>query len=161
MTIRISLIAALALALGAGAASAHEYKAGPLKIGHPWTRATPPGAKVGGGYLTIENTGSTADRLVSVSASFAGRTEIHEMAVTNGVMTMRPLEKGVEIAQGAKLEFKPGGYHLMFMELKQPLEQGKLQKAVLTFEKAGTVEVELKVEPVGARSSAETSEHKH
>ena len=83
------------------------------------------------------------------------------MAVTNGVMTMRPLEKGVEIAQGAKLEFKPGGYHLMFMELKQPLEQGKLQKAVLTFEKAGTVEVELKVEPVGARSSAETSEHKH
>lgn len=154
-----SLIAA-ALMLAAGVATAHEFKLGPLKIGHPWTRATPAGAKVGGGYLSIENTGTTPDRLISVSADFAGRSELHEMAITNGVMTMRPLGKGVEIAPGAKVEFKPGGYHVMFMDLKQPLEQGKMPKATLTFEKAGTVEVELKVEPVGARGSAE-SEHQH
>lgn len=160
MTRSLSLITAAALIFGAGLASAHEFKAGALKIGHPWTRATPAGAKVGGGYLTIENTGSTADRLVSASASFAGKTEIHEMAVTNGVMTMRPLDKGLAIAPGAKVEFKPGGYHIMFMELKQPIEQGNVPKAILTFEKAGTVEVELKVEPVGARSSG-ASEHKH
>ena len=156
----LSLIAASALIWGAAAATAHEYKAGALTIGHPWTRATPAGAKVGGGYLSIENKGTTLDRLISASASFAGKTEIHEMAVSNGVMTMRPLDKGLDIAPGAKIEFKPGGYHIMFMDLKQPIEQGRMPKATLTFEKAGQVEVELKVEPVGARSSGD-QEHQH
>jgi copper(I)-binding protein len=160
MKLTLSLLTATALTLSAGIAMAHDFKVGPLKIGHPWTRATPAGAKVGGGYLSVENNGGVADRLVSASATFAGRTEIHEMAVTNGVMTMRPLDKGVEIAPGTKLEFKPGGYHIMFMDLKQPIVQGTMPKATLTFEKAGTIEVELKVEPVGSRGSAEAG-HKH
>jgi copper(I)-binding protein len=150
-----SIFAALAICLSfGGTALAHDYKAGGLRIDHPWSRATPGGAKVGGGYLVIENTGATADRLVSVSApSIAGRTEIHEMAVTNGVMTMRPLDSGIAIAPGAKVEFKPGGYHIMFMELKQPLKQDERVKGTLTFEKAGAVEVEFKVESVGARGA--------
>ncbi len=156
-SLRLAL-AALALTL-AGTASSHEYKAGPLTIGHPWSRATPAGAKVGGGYLSIKNTGSTPDRLLGVSAPFAGRGEIHEMAVTDGVMTMRPLEQGVEIAPGATVEFKPGGYHIMFMELKQPLTQGERPKGTLTFEKAGTVEVEFAVEAIGARGG--DGAHKH
>lgn len=153
MTKSIFATVAISLSLG-GAALAHDYKAGALKIDHPWSRATPGGAKVGGGYLVIENTGSAADKLVAVSApAIAGRTEMHEMATTNGVMTMRPLDGGVEIAPGAKVEFKPGGYHIMFMELKQPLKQDERVKGTLTFEKAGTVEVEFKVEAVGARGA--------
>jgi copper(I)-binding protein len=151
-------LAAAALLLSAGCAAAHDFKAGPLKIGHPWSRATPAGAKVGGGYLSIENTGTTADRLVSVSVPFAARAEVHEMAVKDGIMTMRPLDQGVEVPAGAKVEFKPGGYHIMFMELKQPLKQGEMMKGTLTFEKAGTVEVEFKVDSIAAKGGE--GEHK-
>lgn len=144
-------LAMAALLLAATPALAHDFKIGPLKIGHPWSRATPPGAKVGGGYITVENSGTAPDRLVSISAPFAGRAEIHEMAVKDGVMTMRPLAAGVEIAPGAKVEFKPGGYHIMFMELKEPLKQGERRKGTLTFEKAGSVEVEFAVDAIGGK----------
>lgn len=151
MTKPLHHLAAIALMLTGTAALAHDYKAGALKIGHPWSRATPAGAKVGGGYLSIENTGTVADRLVSVSASFSGRVEVHEMAVANGIMTMRPLDAGLVIPAGGKVELKPGGFHIMFMDLKQPLKQDERLKGVLTFEKAGPVEVEFKVESIGAK----------
>ncbi|SDG50038.1 copper chaperone PCu(A)C [Bosea robiniae] len=151
-------LAAAALLLSAGFATAHEFKAGPLKIGHPWSRATPAGAKVGGGYLSIENTGTVADRLVSVSVPFATRAEVHEMAVKDGIMTMRPLDNGVDVPAGAKVEFKPGGYHIMFMDLKQQLKQGEMMKGTLTFEKAGTVDVEFKVDSIAAKGGE--GEHK-
>lgn len=147
----IALTAASVISL-AHEAFAHDYKVGALKIGHPWSRATPAGAKVGGGYLSIENTGAEADRLVSISAAFSGRVEVHEMAVTNGVMTMRPLEAGIVVPPGGKIELKPGGFHIMFMDLRQPLKQDERLKGTLTFEKAGSVEVEFKVEAVGARA---------
>lgn len=151
-------LAAAALLLSTSIVAAHDFKVGPLKIGHPWSRATPAGAKVGGGYLSIENTGTTADRLVSVSVPFAARAEVHEMAVKDGIMTMRPLDQGVEVPAGAKVEFKPGGYHIMFMELKQQLKQGESMKGTLTFEKAGTVDVEFKVDSIAAKGSE--GEHK-
>lgn len=151
-------LAAAALLLSAGFATAHEFKAGPLKIGHPWSRATPAGAKVGGGYLSIVNTGTVADRLVSVSVPFAARAEVHEMAVKDGIMTMRPLDNGVDVPAGAKVEFKPGGYHIMFMDLKQQLKQGEMMKGTLTFEKAGTVDVEFKVDSIAAKGGE--GEHK-
>ena len=154
MKLSLSLAAA-ALALSASLAAAHEFKAGPLKIGHPWSRATPAGAKVGGGYLTIENTGTAADRLVSVAVPSAARSEIHEMATKDGIMTMRPLENGIEVPAGGKVEFKPGVYHIMFMELKQPLKQGEMMKGTLTFEKAGSVEVEFKVDSIAAKGGAD------
>ncbi|MDX3807468.1 copper chaperone PCu(A)C [Bosea thiooxidans] len=144
-------LAAVVLALSATVAAAHGFQIGPLKIGHPWSRATPAGAKVGGGYLSIENTGTTPDRLVSISVPFAARAEIHEMVVKDGVMTMRPLEQGVEVPAGAKVEFKPGGYHIMFMGLKEPLKQGEMVKGTLTFEKAGSVDVEFKVDSIAAK----------
>ncbi|CAH1660943.1 Copper metallochaperone, bacterial analog of Cox17 protein [Hyphomicrobiales bacterium] len=152
-------LAAIALALSSTVAFAHGFQVGPLKIGHPWSRATPAGAKVGGGYLSIENTGSAPDRLVSVSVPFAARAEIHEMAVKDGIMTMRPLEQGVAVPAGAKIEFKPGGYHIMFMELKQPLKQGELMKGTLTFEKAGSVDVEFKVDSIAAKGEGEHKGH--
>jgi periplasmic copper chaperone A len=145
----------LAVGLVASQTLAHDFKAGSLTIGHPWARATPPGAKVAGGYLTIENSSAEPDRLVAATVEIAGRAEIHEMAVVDGVMKMRPLDNGVEIPAGGSVELKPGGYHLMLMDLKQPLKQGEGFSGTLTFEKAGTVDVTYDIESIGATSPDE------
>lgn len=153
----VHYLAAAMLTLTSVVALAHDYTLGSLKIDHPWTRATPGGAKVAGGYLTIQNSGSAADRLVGGASEIAGRVEIHEMAVKDGIMTMRPLPEGLEVKPGDKAELKPGGYHIMFMELKRPLKEGERVKGTLQFEKAGTVAVEFTVQGVGARDTG----HKH
>lgn len=128
---------------------AHEFKVGDLEVDHPWSRATPPGARVAAGYATIRNTGSEPDRLIAVSGAISDRVEIHEMAVDgNGVMTMRPVQ-GVEIPAGGSAELKPGGFHIMFMELNGGPKEGETFKGSLTFEKAGTLEVEFAVEAMG------------
>lgn len=141
---------ALGLFLGmSGSVMAHDYKQGDLHLIHPWSRETPQGAKVAAGYLKIVNSGSEADRLVAVSGEIAGRSEIHEMAVDGkGVMTMRPVD-GVEIPAGGEVELKPGGYHIMFLELKDAKKKGERFAGSLTFEKAGTVEVEFAVDAMG------------
>ena len=153
----IRILTALTLSLSAFASSAlaHDYKIGSLAIDQPWTRATPGGAKVGGGYLTIKNTGHETDRLVAGAADFAGKVEIHEMAMKDGVMRMRRLSAGLEIPPGETVELKPGGYHVMFMQLKAPLVEGNPVTATLTFEKAGSIALEFAVEPVGARGSGD------
>jgi copper(I)-binding protein len=149
-----SLFAALGLtvALLSTPASAHEFKLGALEIGHPWSRATLPGAKVAAGYLTIKNGGSEPDRLVSVSAAISGKGEIHEMAVKDGVMTMRQLTDGVEIPAGGEVKLEPGAYHIMLMELREPAVEGTKFPGTLTFEKAGTVAVEFAVERAGGKA---------
>lgn len=134
---------------GAAAADAKVYKAGSLTIDAPWARATPAGAKVAGGFMKITNSGTEPDRLIGGTVPFAGRFEVHEMAVNNGVMTMRELSKGLEIKPGETVELKPGGYHLMFMDLKSGLKEGEVVKGTLVFEKAGKVDVEYKVGPIG------------
>ncbi len=145
-----SLLLAAAIALSASVASAHEFKIGNLHIGHPWSRATPKGATLAAGYMKITNNGTEADRLIGGSADFAGRFEIHEMSMDGTVAKMRMLPNGIEIKPGQTVELKPGGYHLMFQSLKQPLEQGKKVKGALRFEKAGSVDVEYAVEAIGS-----------
>ena len=130
-------------------AFAHDYTVGSLHIEHPWSRAVPKGANVAVGYLEIKNTGTTPDRLVGGSSEIAGRFEIHEMSMNGGVMTMRPLEGGIEIAPGKSVKFEPGGYHLMFLDLKTPPVEGKFFRGTLVFEKAGKVDVEFDVEGMG------------
>lgn len=142
---------ALALSF-ASAAQAHEFKLGDLDIGHPWSRATLPGAKVAAGYLTVKNNGSTPDRLISVTAEISGKGEIHEMTVKDGVMNMRPVAGGLEIPAGGEVKLEPGSYHIMFMELKAPAVEGAKFPGKLTFEKAGTVEVEFAVEKAGGKA---------
>lgn len=143
----IAVIAALA---GLSAtASAHDFMAGSIEIQHPWARATPKGASVAGGYVKLTNTGKEPDRLIGGSLPNAGRFEIHQMSMDNGVMRMRPVTGGLEIKPGESLDLKPGSYHLMFLDLKQPLVQKQPVKGTLVFEKAGTVEIEYTVEPVG------------
>jgi copper(I)-binding protein len=146
--------AAFAVALFAVPACAEDIKAGDLVISQAWSRATPNGAKIAGGYLTIENKGTTPDRLIGGSGDIAGKVEVHEMAMNNGVMTMRPLDKGLTIEPGKTVKLAPGGYHLMIMDLKGPLKQGEQVPVTLEFEKAGKVKVSLDVQGVGAQAPA-------
>ena len=148
-SIRMFTYAAL-LMLVAVPAFADDIKAGDLVITQAWSRATPAGAKIGGGYLTIENKGSAADKLVAVSGDIAGKIEIHEMTMNDGVMKMRALDKPLAIEPGKTVKLAPGGYHLMMMDLKGPLKQGDKVPVTLEFEKAGKVQVTLDVQAVGA-----------
>jgi copper(I)-binding protein len=134
----------------AAPACAEEVKAGDLVISQAWSRATPGGAKVAGGYLTIENKGSAPDRLIGGSADVAAKVQVHEMATNNGVMTMRPLENGLTIEPGKTVKLAPGGYHLMMLDLKGPLKKGDMLPVTLEFEKAGKVQVSFDVQGVGA-----------
>ena len=136
---------------GQGATSGvATFKLGDLTVTSPWTRATPGGAKIAGGYLKITNNGTSADRFVGAKSDATDHVEIHEMSMSDGVMKMRPLPNGLEIKPGETVELKSGGYHLMFMDLKQPLKQGDTFKATLQFEKAGALEVNFNVNALGA-----------
>ncbi len=146
--------AAVAALLALAPARADEVKAGDLVISQGWTRATPNGAKIGGGYVTIENKGSAPDRLIGGSADVAGSVQVHEMSMEGGVMKMRPLDKGLTIDPGKTVKLAPGGYHLMIMDLKSPLKQGDKVPVTLEFEKAGKVTVSLDVAGVGAQAPA-------
>jgi hypothetical protein len=147
-----AIIAACLLA--PSGARAEDVKAGDLVITQAWSRATPGGAKIGGGYLTIENKGAAPDRLIGGSADVAGKVEVHEMAMNNGVMTMRPLDQGLVIEPGKTVKLAPGGIHLMLLDLKGPLKQGEKLPVTLEFEKAGKVSVTLDVEGIGATGPA-------
>jgi periplasmic copper chaperone A len=152
MTIITRMLALFLLAAAVAApAQADEVKAGDLVISQGWSRATPNGAKIGSGYFTIENKGTTPDRLVAVSADVAGKVEVHEMTMNNGVMTMRPVDNGLTVDPGKTVKLAPGGYHLMMFDLKSPLKQGDTLPITLTFEKAGKANVSLAVEGIGAQ----------
>jgi periplasmic copper chaperone A len=133
------------------------YKVGDLTIETPWSRATPGGARVAAGYLKITNTGKEADRLIGGTVDVAKKFEVHEMTMADNVMKMRMLPKGLEIKPGETVELKPGGYHLMFVDLARPLKADDVVKGVLRFERAGEVAVEYRVAPLGAPSGG----HKH
>lgn len=143
MVIAVAAIAAVSPAL------AHDFKVDDIEIDHPYARAMIPGAKVGGGYMTLTNEGSADDRLVSASSERAGSVQLHEMKIDGGVMIMREVQGGIAVPKGATVELKPGSYHVMFMNVAQPFKEGETIKATLTFEKAGPVNVEFAVGPAG------------
>jgi copper(I)-binding protein len=148
---RINMFVAAALmGIAVSAAQATDYKAGSLVIADPWSRATPKGASVAGGYMKITNNGATPDRLIAGSSDVASSFEVHEMSMTEGVAKMRPVQGGLEIKPGQTVELKPGSYHIMFMGLKKPLAAGEHIKATLMFEKAGKVDVDYDVRAMGA-----------
>jgi periplasmic copper chaperone A len=146
------------LLLLSGAATGEDAKAAPISVKDAWSRATPEGADVGVGYLTITNDGDAPDRLVSAEADFAGQAEIHQMTMNNGVMQMRPVPEGVTIPAKANVVFSPDSYHLMFMGLKGPLKQGETVSGTLNFEHAGKLAVTFQVEAIGA-SGPEAHHH--
>lgn len=148
MTRRLALAASLVV-LGT-TVHALDYKLGAIEIRQPWSRATPPTAPSAGGFLTITNTGTTPDRLIAAKSPAAGKVEIHEMKMEGDIMRMRELDKGLAIPPGATVELKPGGFHIMFMGLKEPFAKDTKVRVTLVFEKAGSVDVELIVQAMGA-----------
>ncbi len=159
-TIRAALVALSLLGGGLAGTSlatlavAADVTVGTLTISGAFTRATLPNAPVGGGFLTILNTGTEPDRLVAASTPIAGETQLHEMKMDGDVMKMAELPNGIDIPAGSTVTLAPGGFHLMFMQLTQPLVEGTRIPVTLTFEKAGTVEVELDVGSIGAKEPA-------
>jgi hypothetical protein len=119
-----------------------------LEIEQPWTRATAPGAKVGVGYMVIRNKSASADRLVGVSSPAAARVETHVTLKDGDIMRMREV-KGYEVPANGSFELKPGGAHLMFVDIQRPFKEGERIAAVLTFEKAGELRVEFHVGRLG------------
>jgi copper(I)-binding protein len=149
-----------ALAVMPSQAIAQSYDLGSIHIDRPWTRATPKGAQVAGGYMTITNRGPVADRLIGGSLAVANRFVIHEMMMDGDVMKMRPLDKGLELPPGATVELN-GSLHLMFEGMKQPLQSGERIKGTLVFEKAGTIEIEYAVEGMGAKPPSGDADNAH
>jgi periplasmic copper chaperone A len=153
--IAFTIIAALCAVLATSPALAHDYTFGSLKIDHPWARATPKGASVGGGYMKITNTGTAPDRLVGGTTDIAKSFEVHEMKMDGGVMKMREIAGGLEIKPGQTVTLDPSGYHVMFVGLKDQLKQGSRFKATLEFAKAGKVDVDFVVESIGAKTGGD------
>ncbi|MBZ8132568.1 copper chaperone PCu(A)C [Afifella sp. IM 167] len=154
-----SKVLAAALIAAATPALAADYSVGKIEIDTPWTRATPPSASAGGGFLKITNTGDEDDRLVSAASPIAGRAELHTMDMTGGVMKMRQMKDGIPVPAGETVELKPGSLHVMFLDLSGPIAQGAPVPVTLTFEKAGPLDVEMVVAPVGAPGPDGASTH--
>ena len=129
-----------------------------VSIEDPWSRATAPGAKVGAGYFTIRNQSGKADKLLGASSPAAARVETHVVEQQGDVMRMREV-KGYDVPAKGSFELKPGGAHLMFMQIRQPFREGDKVPVTLRFEKAGEVKAEFAVGGLGA--SAAPMQHKH
>jgi uncharacterized protein YcnI/copper(I)-binding protein len=118
---------------------------GDLEVSGAFAKAMLPGQPVGGGFLTVKNNGKTDDKLVAVSSPAAGDVQMHEMVMQDNVMKMRELKHGIAVPAGGTVKLAPGGLHLMFQKVKSPFKQGESVPATLTFEKAGKIDVTLKV----------------
>lgn len=139
----------VATILGLGfSVHAQEAKVGSIKIENAYTRSTVPGQQVAGGFMKIENKGGV-DQLISASSPVAGEVQLHEMAMEGNVMKMRQV-KDIAVPAGGIVELKPGGLHLMFMNIKAPLAAGETVPVKLKFAKAGEVEVKMPVNAMGA-----------
>ena len=120
-------------------------KLGDLDISGGYVRAMLPGQPVGGGYITIHNTGKTADKLTSVTSSDAGKVELHEMKVDGEIMKMREIKDGIAIPAGATVTLAPNTMHMMFKQVKTPFKKGGTVPVMLMFEKAGMIDLTLPV----------------
>lgn len=160
MTRNILALAIAVVTLGFGfSANAQEAKVGSIKIENAYTRSTVPGQQVAGGFMKIENKGA-ADQLVSASSPVAGEVQLHEMAMDGNVMKMRQV-KDITVPAGGAVELKPGGLHLMFMNIKAPLAAGETVPVKLKFAKAGELEVKMPVNAMGTQGAGHGGAMKH
>jgi copper(I)-binding protein len=141
----------LLLVLGqAGLAWPHSHGKNGIEVREAWSRATPPGAKVGVGYMEIRNNGAQPDRLIAASTPAAKTVEMHVTQREGDVMRMRQV-KDFEIPARERITLRPGGSHLMLVDVVRPLKKGERFTMRLRFERAGEMEVELEVQEQGAR----------
>jgi copper(I)-binding protein len=153
--IRRSVVLAALMAALASSAFAHEFELGKLKMGHPWARATV--AANGGAFLSVENTGTTPDKLLRASTDVAGTVELHTHIKEGDIMRMRQVQ-AIDIPVNQKVTLAPGGFHIMLMGLKKKLVEGERFPLTLEFEKAGKITVEIAIDKPGASG---TEQHKH
>ena len=144
-------ILALALLLAASAANAQ------VQIENAWARATAPGAPVAGGYMTMRNKGNAPDRLIGASSSAAAKVELHVHIKEGEVMKMRQVA-AYDVPPNGAFELKPGGAHLMFVQIARPFKEGDKIQVKLRFEKAGEVNAEFHV---GRLGDTAPPAHKH
>lgn len=156
---KAALLAAL-LGVPLFPAPAHDYRFGDLEIVHPWARATAAMARNGAAYLTLAIHGAELDHLLGVATPVARKARLHSHLVEDGIVRMRPL-KAIEISPGEPVVLEPGGFHIMLMGLKAPLEAGTAFPLTLSFEKAGTIEVEVLVEKAGATKPGHHGDRDH
>lgn len=128
---------------------AHEYASRDVTVAHPWARAMPGGAKVGSVYLEMKAKRGPGDRLVAAHSATAGSVEVHSHIMEQGIAKMRRVD-GIAVPGGKSIVLRPDGFHIMLIDLKEPLKEGDLTTVTLVFEKAGEIEVDATVEPIGA-----------
>ena len=155
----IAAVLAIA-AIVSGAVQAYEFKVGDLLIDHPWARASIGQAKAGAAYLVVSNGGSEMDRITAAETPVAKRAELHTHIMEGGVMKMRSVG-AVEVAPGEPVVFQPGGLHVMLMGLKAPLKEGESFPLTLKFEKAGKVEIQVKIGAPTATEPVMPGDHVH
>lgn len=155
---KVGMKLGLALMLAMSGAVAHDYQVGELKIGHPWTRATPPSAKMGGVFLSVNNLSKEGDTLLKAESDVAEQAELHQMSMVDGVMKMRQVAN-ITVPASGEVKLAPGGLHIMLINLKAPLKEGEKIPLKLTFAKAGTVEVKVRVEAMGSQGVAAGAVH--
>lgn len=157
----ITLTAALGLTLAATTAQAESFTIGEITIDNPWTRVTPAGARVAGGYMVITNNGSQPDRLIGGTSEIAPRFEVHSMEMVDGVARMAEVEGGLEIPPGGSVALEPGSYHVMFMNLATPVTMDAPVSGTLVFERAGEIEITYDVAPMGSPRAPGGHHHGH
>jgi len=121
-----------------------------IQVENPRAPATPSGAKTGVVYMTIDNKLSIADRLTGLSSEVAKKLQIHETKMENGIMKMREISGGLPVPAGGSVVLKPGGYHVMLIDLNKPLKAGETFPLTLVFEKAGKISITVPVQSMGA-----------
>lgn len=126
---------------------------GDLELIAPFSRATPPRAPTGGAYLSIVNNGTEDDRLLSGTTTVSEAVQLHEMSMENDIMRMREMKDGIPIPAGETLTLEPSGTHIMLVRLLAPLVEGETVPLTLTFEKAGTIELEVPIASIAARQA--------
>lgn len=150
-------LCAIAALLASIVPSVHAAESTSVTIRDAWARATPPGIRVGGGYVTVVNGGKQPDRLIGASSPLSEKTEIHASETTGGMARMRWLEQGLEIPAGKEVVLAPGGVHLMFLGLKQPIVKDEVVPVTLRFERAGEISVQLRAGPIGSLKAPEAA----
>lgn len=157
--IRFSSVLLVAAGLLLSTAISATAAAKDVVVTDVWARASAPSAKAAGAFMTIENAGKAGDRLLSARSAAAKQVEVHESKMVNNVMQMRRID-GLPVAAGDKVVLKPGGLHVMLIDLEKQLVQGERFKMTLVFEKAGEVTVDVDIKTPGAMSPMHNAMHK-
>ncbi|GAD22068.1 copper chaperone PCu(A)C [Acidovorax sp. MR-S7] len=153
-------LAAIALLVAAASTHAHDFRAGSLVIDHPYATPSLAGAPNGAAYFrSIRNRGASADRLLGATTEAAERVELHEMTMDGNVMRMREVP-AIDLPAGQEVQLRHGQrWHLMLVNLRQPLAVGDRFDLTLKFEKAGEHKVKVWVQQ--PRAGAATGGHQH